>query len=251
MATRLRFFGYASFEIVTAAGLRLVIDPYLDASAVSPVRAADLERVDLLLVTHGAWDHLGDSAQIATRWGCPVVCGPEVKEALLSQGVPEEQLLSVAWGIAVDFRGLRIRPVESRHTSRALLADGRWSTGFPMGFIIAAAEETRIYHMGDTALFGDLRLIGELYRPNVVLAHVSAPDSAHAGEARVVTGEMTPYEAALACQWLQAEYAIPCHFLDPECEDVGTFVGLLERMVVEGKPGTKAVVLAPGEWWTH
>lgn len=251
MATQIRFFGYASFEVVTSKGLRIIIDPYLDASEVSPVRSADLDRVVLVLVTHGAWDHIGDSAKIALRCGCPVICGPEVKEALVSQGVPAEQVLSVAWGLGVDFRGLRLRPVESHHTSKALLADGRWAAGFPTGFVIYADEQTRIYHMGDTALFGDLRLIGEVYRPNVALVHVSLPDSAKAGDARVVTGEMTPYEAALACQWLQAEYAIPCHFLDPDCDDVRAFVGLLETMAVDGKPKTKPIVLRPGEWWTR
>lgn len=251
MATKIRFFGFAAFEIVTAGGEHVIIDPYLDKSAVSPVKSADLEKVDLILVTHGAWDHLGDTYEIARRHGAPVVCGPEVKEALVMQGLPAEQVLAVAWGLEIDFRGLRVRPVESRHTSRVSLPDGRALVGFPMGFILYTADGARIYHMGDTALFSDMRLIGELYKPNIGLVHVTLPDAAHAGDAQIVTGEMTPYESALACQWLGLEYAVACHYTDPECDDVRQFVRLAKDMDVAGRPPFKPIVLKPGEAWTY
>lgn len=251
MATEIRFFGAAAFEIVTSRGLRVLIDPFLDQNPVSPVKTADLEKVDLVLVTHGAYDHLGDADTIARRDGAPIVCGPEVKEALVSRGMPAEQILAVPWALVVEFRGLRVRPVESRHTSRVRLADGRWATGFPMGFIVYADEQTRIYHMGDTALFSDLRLIGELYRPNITLVHVALPDVIEAGEARVVTGELTPYEAALACQWLQTEYAVACHYLDARCREVQEFTALLRGMAADGRPTVKPVILQPGERWVY
>lgn len=252
MPTRIRFFGFAAFEIVTPKGTRIIVDPYLDGKGtVSPVRAADLDKVDLLLVTHAAWDHICDAAAIAIKHGCPVVCGPDVKRTLAAQGVPREQLLGVAWGLTVQFRDVRVRPVESRHLSRAFLPDGSEDSGFPMGFIIFADDSTRIYHMGDTAIFSDLKLIGELYRPNVGLVHVSLPEAATAGEARIVTGEMTPAEAALACQWLGLDYAIACHFLAPDCDDVRAFVGLLDRLQSDGRRTTEPVVLRPGEWWEH
>lgn len=249
MTTKLRFFGFAAFEIVTEAGVRVIIDPYLDDSEISPVKSDDLEKVDLVLVTHGAWDHIGDAGKIARKHNAPVISGPEVKEALLSCGVPESLLLATAWGLEIDFRGVRVRPVESRHTSRARLADGRWSTGFPMGFIVYVDERTRIYHMGDTALFSDLRLIGELYKPNIALVHVALPDAARAGDAKVVTGEMTPYESALACQWLGVEWAVPCHFSDPNDPDIVAFVDLAKGMTTGGRPTFQTKVLRPGDWW--
>jgi len=250
VATRIRFFGFASFEIITPKGMRIIIDPYLDRSSVSPMKSGDLDKVDLLLVTHAAWDHIGDSSVIAKQHGCPVVCGPEVKRLLASEGVPREQILAVAWGLTVEFGGVRVRPVESRHGSRAVLADQTEDAGFPMGFILYVNEHTRIYHLGDTALFSDLRLIGELHRPNIGLVHVSLPDAPAAGGGRVITGEMTPYEAALACQWLHLDYAIPCHFLDPQSEDVKKFVTLLESMCADKRATVKPVVLKPGDWWT-
>jgi L-ascorbate metabolism protein UlaG (beta-lactamase superfamily) len=251
MATRLRFFGAAAFEIVTPAGLRVLIDPFLDENPASPIKSKDLEKADLILVTHGAWDHLGDAAKLAARDGAPIVCGPEVKEALTLGGLPADQVLQLAWGMCVDFRGLRVRPIETRHTSRVRLPDGRWATGFPMGFIVYADDRTRIYHMGDTALFSDLRLIGELYRPSIGLVHVALPDVIEAGDARVVTGELTPYEAALASQWLALDVAIPCHFLDPDCSEVREFTSLLETMRADGRSTVRPVVMRPGDWWTH
>lgn len=251
MATRIRFFGFAAFEIVTESGTRIVIDPYLDDSAVSPVKSDDLDRVDLVLVTHGAWDHLGDAGKIARKHNAPVICGPEVKAALVSQGVPESLVLSCAWGLEIDFRGTRVRPVESHHTSWTRLADGRWATGFPMGFIVYVDERTRIYHMGDTAIFSDLRLIGELYKPNIALVHVALPDVARAGDAKVVTGEMTPYESALACQWLGVQYAVPCHFSDPDDPDIRAFGEIVAGMTVGGRPPFETVVLKPGETWEY
>lgn len=251
MGTEIRFFGAAAFEIVASNGLRIMIDPFLDESPVSPVRSTDLGKVDLVLVTHGAYDHLGDADKIARRDGAPIICGPEVKEALMSRGMPEKQLLAVPWALAVEFRGLRIRPVESHHTSRVRLADGRWAIGFPMGFIVYVDDATRIYHMGDTALFSDLRLIGELYRPNITLVHVALPDVIEAGEARVVTGEMTPYEAALACQWLKTEYAVTCHYLDANCREVTEFRRHVEAMAVDDRPTITPVVLQPGERWVY
>lgn len=251
MPTEIRFFGAAAFEVVTSKGLRVMIDPFLDENPVSPVKSSELGKVDLVLVTHGAYDHLGDADKIARRDEAPIVCGPEVKEALISRGMPAEQILAVPWALVVDFKGLRIRPIESRHTSRVRLADGRWATGFPMGFIVYADDQTRIYHMGDTALFSDLKLIGELYRPNITLVHVALPDVIEAGAARVVTGEMTPYEAALACQWLQTEYAVTCHYLDATCPEVRDFTSLIAGMAADGRPTIKPVVLQPGESWTY
>lgn len=86
MSTRIRFFGVAAYELVTPDGKRILIDPFLDENPGSPVRSDALERVDLVLVSHAASDHLGDAEAIATRTGAPVVCGGEVKAYLTARG---------------------------------------------------------------------------------------------------------------------------------------------------------------------
>ena len=79
MSTQIRFFGVAAYEIVTSKGQHILIDPFLDENPGSPIKSDELEQVDLLLVTHAAFDHLGDTEKIARRIGTPIICGGEVK----------------------------------------------------------------------------------------------------------------------------------------------------------------------------
>jgi L-ascorbate metabolism protein UlaG (beta-lactamase superfamily) len=107
-----------------------------------------------------------------------------------------------------------------------------------------------VYHSGDTALFSDLKLIGDLYDPTVGLVNVGVP-SRHRGIAHGVphylTGEMDAREAAMACEWLGLRYAIPCHHDDPSLPEVAEFARLL-AMAREGDPSKpEPVVLAPGD----
>jgi L-ascorbate metabolism protein UlaG (beta-lactamase superfamily) len=76
--TKFEFFGNAAYRITNREGKVILIDPFLNDSDCSPIRVKDLDRVDLLLVTHAAWDHMGDTLEIAKKFECPVVCGGEV-----------------------------------------------------------------------------------------------------------------------------------------------------------------------------
>jgi L-ascorbate metabolism protein UlaG (beta-lactamase superfamily) len=109
--TRFRFFGVAAYEIVTSLGQHIIMDPFLDENPGSPVKSKDLERVDLIIVSHAAVDHLGDTEAIARRTKAPVICGGEVKAYLMAKGIPGEQIRATTWGIAVEVRG------DSRATS--------------------------------------------------------------------------------------------------------------------------------------
>ena len=125
MATQIRFFGLAAFQITLPDGRVVLIDPCLEKdNPVSPVTVAGLERVDLLLVTHLATDHLGEAAQVAQRFGCPVVCGPEVKYYLACQGVNPDQFRTVTWNAQVNPLGIRVRSIPSMHASVGLAPDG-------------------------------------------------------------------------------------------------------------------------------
>ena len=168
MSSRLRFLGAAGYEIAGSRG-RILIDPFLAGNPAAPCGADDLATPDVILVTHGAPDHLGDTAAIAARTGAPVICGADVRALLLDGGLPASQVRATIWGIVVEVAGLVIRPVESHHWSAVTLASGAIVTGTPLGFIVEPEAGTRIYHLGDTAIFGDLRLIGELYRPTVAI----------------------------------------------------------------------------------
>ena len=169
MTTNIRFLGFAAFEITNSKGQVIFIDPFLEENKVSPVKVSDLERVDLVLVTHLAQDHLGDAAAISKKFECPVVCGPEVKIFLEQQGADPTLITSVAWGIQVKVKGIRVRAVECHHTSFRQAPNGQYLSGPPLSYIVYADPGVRIYHSGDTAIFSDLKLIGELYKPNIGL----------------------------------------------------------------------------------
>jgi L-ascorbate metabolism protein UlaG (beta-lactamase superfamily) len=250
--TDIRYLGLAAFEITNDRGKKVLIDPFLDDNPVSPIKSDQLKQVDLILVTHAAFDHLGDAAKIAKRFGAPVICGSDVRAYLLKQGLPAEKLIGTIWGVTVEQAGMKVKSVESRHWSSMIAPDGTFYSGPPMGFILYADPGVRVYHSGDTVLFGDLKLLGELYRPNIALLNVSTGEitsGPFAEPTHLFTGEMTPYEAALAAQWLGAEYAIPMHFLDCN-EDVETFVDVISKMAPDGKRFVRPVVLKPGETFT-
>lgn len=241
MSTRIRFLGIAGYEIVSPDH-RILIDPCLSAQSRPPVHADEIEAPDVILVSHAAFDHYGDTAAIALRTGAPVVCGADVRLKLLQEGLPHSQIRATVWGIVVRVGGVVVRPVECRHWSMTTLTDGTAVTGTPMAFIIEPEPRVRIYHYGDTAIF-DMRLIGELYAPTVAIVGCSQPaelvDTTAAGE--VLTGEMSPAEAARTTEMLGVRAAIASHYLD-RGSDVEEFL----RLVGEYDTSGRRVALGPG-----
>jgi L-ascorbate metabolism protein UlaG (beta-lactamase superfamily) len=246
MQTKFWFLGFSSFLITTAKGTKILIDPYLNDNPSSPVKAAELEHVDLIIASHGAFDHMKDTAEIALKHGCPVICGSETKLLLVEQGVPAKQITETVWGLMVEQAGIRVRPVVSMHRSSVTLKDGRNVSGLALGFIIYTEDGVRIYNASDTALFSDLKLIGELNKPHIGLINVTI-ENPFDFLPTFLTGEMTPYEAFLACQWLGLEYAVACHYTNPDCADVREFEALMNNARdAQGNPLVKPVVMAPG-----
>lgn len=245
MEDRIRFLGIAAFQISTSKGKEILIDPYISKNPVAPCRLEDLKSVDLILVSHAAFDHLGDTEVIAKRFNAPVICGGDVKIHLLEQGVPSSLLIELVWGLTVEVKGIRVRAVESHHRSAIKAKDGSLLTAHPLGFLIDLESGSRIYNSSDTTLFGDMKLIGELYQPDIGLLNVTLPNIE--GQPTFLTGEMTPYEAALAAQWLRLRYAIACHYTDPDCEDVKQFVQVLKNATYNNRGAPKPVILRPGE----
>jgi L-ascorbate metabolism protein UlaG (beta-lactamase superfamily) len=249
MTTRLHFLGVAGFEATGPFG-RVLFDPFLTGNPVAPVGPDDLEPPDVIVVTHAASDHMGDAGAIARRTGSPVICGADVAALLAEQGVPGSQIRPTIWGIRIRLGDLLIAPVECHHWSSARLADGSVITGTPLGFVVTVAPDCRIYHYGDTAIFSDLRLVGELHKPTVALLGCTQPWSlVGPGAGEVTTGEMSPEEAAMAAEMLGAQLAVACHYEDPGHPDVASFcaavtasAGLSKRQPVALAPGQTALI---------
>jgi L-ascorbate metabolism protein UlaG (beta-lactamase superfamily) len=144
-----------------------------------------VKKADLILVTHDHYDHLGDSVEIARKTNATIVSVPE-----LSQNLGQVKKFSMSLGAFVRIEGVQVAMVPAVHTSLK---------GLPVGYVIEA-EGRRLYHTGDTAVFGDMKLIKELYRPGLVMLPIGG---------HYVMG---PMEAAYALKLLEPEVAIPMHY---------------------------------------
>jgi len=249
MTVQIQFFGYAGYKIILENGKHVVIDPYLNNNPVAPFKAKDLDRVDLLLITHNAYDHLGDAPEILRKYKCPVICAKDVVHSLTNvHGIDPDLMRVTIWGMAMEVEGIQVRPIESHHWSFGVTPEGQLLSGPAMGFIIEAAPGVRIYHPGDTAITYDMKLWGELYKPTVGLMHVALPEGSLPHMECYKCGELTGYEAFLASQWLGLEHIIASHYVDPEMEDVKQFCNLVNQAVASGAYKPKLSVMKPGEF---
>jgi L-ascorbate metabolism protein UlaG (beta-lactamase superfamily) len=249
----IQFFGVAGYKIITAEGVHVVIDPFLEKNPYSPIKIEDLGQVDLLLLTHNAFDHFGDAPEIIRKFKCKVVCAVDVLHHLVRyHSIDGDLIRPTIWGMGIEECGVFVRPVESRHASFCRTPDGQLLSGPAMGFVVDAGQNSRIYHPGDTALFSDMKLIGTFCKPTVGLIHVTLPEGKGISLPHhecYKSGELTPEEALLASEWLGLKEIVVSHYVDPRCADVLAFLKLIEKNRQDGRYAPHAIVLAPGE--TH
>jgi L-ascorbate metabolism protein UlaG (beta-lactamase superfamily) len=249
---KLRFFGVAAYELIHSNGRRILIDPFLDDCPSNPVKSDDLDRVDLVVVSHAAFDHLGDTEKIAKKHGCPVICGGEVKAFLMANGIPATQIRATTWGIKVRVADVDVQPVECHHWSQIRMPDGTFASGVPMAFVIDLGDGQRFYHYGDTAIFSDMKLQAELYRPTIGALGIANPlEVLHRfpmpGE--MLTGELSPREGILAAQWLGLKTVLPCHYINPDSNpDLQEFQRRHAEAKARGEKLPESIVLRPGDW---
>ena len=231
----IRYLGHSAFELVSE-DIKVVIDPFVTQNPESDVDLTELFDADLLLITHGAFDHIGDSQRLLEESKATAVCAPEVYRLLEANGIPEERLRLLVWGGAIDVAGVNVRSVENRHISH-VRHEGQFWTGMPLSFIVSFGRNLSVYHAGDTSLFSDLRLIAELYRPKVGLIPVGAAPGFFA--------ELAPNEAALAAMWLGCDLVIPMHYTEPEAP------ADFEKAVRALGKNTEVMTLTAGERVTY
>jgi L-ascorbate metabolism protein UlaG (beta-lactamase superfamily) len=199
--TALTWYGHACLELQTPGGVTILFDPWF-ANPASPRPPESVDRCDLMLVSHGHSDHLGNALPIASRtrpaW-------PAIHELALWLGsvypAPDD-VIGMNKGGTVDTCGLRVTMTSADHSA------GDWDNaagaprylGEPAGFVIELEDGSRIYFAGDTNVFGDMRLIGELYRPDVAILPIGGHYT------------MGPREAALAVELLGVREVLPIHY---------------------------------------
>jgi L-ascorbate metabolism protein UlaG (beta-lactamase superfamily) len=226
---KVKWHGHANFEITSADGRKILIDPWFEGNASCSASVADIEAADFILVTHDHFDHLGQAVEIALATKATVVGIVETMAKLQNEmGVPPDQVVNGGFGMniggTVDLGGIKVTMTQAFHSS---------ASGHPAGFVVKLENGKRIYHAGDTGIFATMATIGEMYPLDLALLPVGSCFT------------MDPLQAAHALALLKPKAVIPMHYqtfpiLEP---DAAGFVKLARQKA----PGVKVVTLNPGE----
>jgi L-ascorbate metabolism protein UlaG (beta-lactamase superfamily) len=190
--------GHAAVHITTPQGTEILIDPFLKQNPKYPKDYKLPEKIDLLLLTHGHFDHIADAVSIAKKHNPQVVGIFELTSWLASKGVGDTVGMNL--GGSYKYKDVVVSMVEAHHSSSIQDGDKTLYAGDPAGFVIAAEGAPVLYHAGDTSLFSDMKLIKELYQPEVGMVPIGDHFT------------MGPKAAALAAEYLGLKTIVPIHY---------------------------------------
>ncbi|PKL68635.1 MAG: metal-dependent hydrolase [Methanobacteriales archaeon HGW-Methanobacteriales-1] len=230
----LRWLGHSAFELITEENLKILIDPFISNNPSCTLPVEEME-ADLICITHGHADHFGDALEIANRTSALVIANHEISIFFSRQGF-ETQGMNI--GGSSQFHDIKITMVDAIHSSDIDFMEEITPGGKACGFIFELENGRKIYHAGDTSLFGDLKfVVGDFYKPDVALIPIGD---------RYTMGLK---DASTAVKWISPQIVIPMHYntfpvIEQDPED---FVDLVKNRI----PNVEVIILNPGDTYTE